>query len=216
LVVIAIIAILAAILLPAFARVRESARSTSCKSNLKQLGIAWTLYCGDYDERTPAFSSGACPNWECLILPVVPPPAWYPDPGRAFLYSYLKNATVANCPDALGDNVWDNPGCSTYGYNFFNLAWGGMEHGGRDPEDEGRSYVTLGNIPRPADTVLFLDFIDMIVYRGPPDEYPWREARERLGARHHNGWNVVMVDGHVRWYSRTGVLSQDSRLWALQ
>ena len=40
LVVIAIIAILAAILFPVFAQAREKARSASCLSNMKQLGLA--------------------------------------------------------------------------------------------------------------------------------------------------------------------------------
>src|SRR5471032_2605405 len=53
LVVIAIIAILAAILFPAFARARENARRASCQSNLKQIGIGMTQYCQDYDERLP-------------------------------------------------------------------------------------------------------------------------------------------------------------------
>jgi prepilin-type N-terminal cleavage/methylation domain-containing protein len=51
LVVIAIIAILAAILFPVFAQARESARMTSCLSNLKQIGLAMTMYAQDYDER---------------------------------------------------------------------------------------------------------------------------------------------------------------------
>jgi len=50
LVVIAIIAILAAILFPAFARARENARKISCASNLKQIGLASIQYCQDYDE----------------------------------------------------------------------------------------------------------------------------------------------------------------------
>jgi prepilin-type N-terminal cleavage/methylation domain-containing protein/prepilin-type processing-associated H-X9-DG protein len=53
LVVIAIIAILAAILFPVFAQARESARQTSCLSNMKQIGLAMTMYAQDYDERFP-------------------------------------------------------------------------------------------------------------------------------------------------------------------
>jgi len=41
LVAIAIIAILAAILFPVFARARENARRSSCQSNLKQMGLGW-------------------------------------------------------------------------------------------------------------------------------------------------------------------------------
>jgi len=50
LVVIAIIAILAAILFPVFAQVREKARAISCLSNEKQIGLAIMQYVQDYDE----------------------------------------------------------------------------------------------------------------------------------------------------------------------
>lgn len=53
LVVIAIIAILAAILFPVFARAREAARATQCRSNLKQVGNAFMMYVQDYDEIYP-------------------------------------------------------------------------------------------------------------------------------------------------------------------
>ncbi|HEX8237519.1 MAG TPA: DUF1559 domain-containing protein [Abditibacteriaceae bacterium] len=53
LIVLVIIAILAGILLPVFARVREGARATSCASNLKQLGMAFTQYTADYNQRFP-------------------------------------------------------------------------------------------------------------------------------------------------------------------
>jgi prepilin-type N-terminal cleavage/methylation domain-containing protein/prepilin-type processing-associated H-X9-DG protein len=49
LVVIAIIAILAAILFPVFAQAREKARSASCLSNMKQLGLSLAMYSQDYD-----------------------------------------------------------------------------------------------------------------------------------------------------------------------
>ena len=53
LVVIAIIAILAAILFPVFAQAREKARSISCLSNEKQIGLAIIQYVQDYDETLP-------------------------------------------------------------------------------------------------------------------------------------------------------------------
>lgn len=53
LVVVAIVAILAALLLPVFAQARESARNISCLSNSRQIGTALMLYVQDWDERYP-------------------------------------------------------------------------------------------------------------------------------------------------------------------
>jgi prepilin-type N-terminal cleavage/methylation domain-containing protein/prepilin-type processing-associated H-X9-DG protein len=49
LVVVAIIAILAAILLPVFAHAREAGRRASCQSNLRQIGMAFAQYVADHD-----------------------------------------------------------------------------------------------------------------------------------------------------------------------
>jgi prepilin-type N-terminal cleavage/methylation domain-containing protein/prepilin-type processing-associated H-X9-DG protein len=67
LVVIAIIAVLAALLLPALARAKDAAKSASCKSNLRQLGIALEMYVTDYGKypgngaiywKDPMFGTG--------------------------------------------------------------------------------------------------------------------------------------------------------------
>ena len=86
LVVIAIIAILAAILFPVFAKAREKARQITCASNLKQIGLGFTQYIQDYDERIPCVTDDNAGNngnegWAGQIYP------------------YIKSVGVFKCPD---------------------------------------------------------------------------------------------------------------------
>src|SRR3974390_2616217 len=53
LVVIAIISILAALLLPALGKAKAKAQGVQCMSNTHQLGYAYQLYVGDYNDTVP-------------------------------------------------------------------------------------------------------------------------------------------------------------------
>ncbi|MEP6757126.1 MAG: DUF1559 domain-containing protein [Chthonomonadales bacterium] len=100
LVVIAIIAILAAILFPVFARAREAARKSTCTSNLRQHGLALTMYLQDYDETFPVA------NFNDMIYQF--PPQLHKDPNGKGIFlktvtlPYIKNDAIFFCPTMHG------------------------------------------------------------------------------------------------------------------
>jgi prepilin-type N-terminal cleavage/methylation domain-containing protein len=111
LVVIAIIAILMAILMPALQRVKEQAREMTCRANLRQYGIAQSMYLDENDYHYPdpwlslmgdEYPYGGYPRYCRWHDPRYPPdgPFW----------PYLKNEKVHICPSfkTLSKNLGEN------------------------------------------------------------------------------------------------------------
>jgi len=128
LVVIAIIAILAAILFPVFAKVREKARQTTDLSNIKQAILAVVQYNNDYDESHPntvtereGTAAGVKTNPQVAALYSI----------RAILIPYTESGQ--NVADA-NPGIWKDP----------DTSWAAGDYDAQDGGTKGAT-ATLGN-----------------------------------------------------------------------
>jgi len=213
LVTIAIIAILAAILFPVFARARENARRASCMSNLKQIGLGIMQYTQDYDEAYP-------PNWtgyddwthrSPITDKSVPagnftvtngsgtPSGHYPT-WMDIIFPYVKSVQVFVCPSARV-----NPTYPSYGYS------GAL--GGRNVGVFGGTSgvpVTLAAVQRPSEIEMVMDENWNYSFYAVPIDIG-NNARNTDPAKyntvipHLEGGNVAFADGHVKWVSRANM-----------
>lgn len=115
LVVIAIIGILAALLLPALARARESAKRASCASNLRQIGIAFECYLLENGQTYPAWQD----------LPLSQPPGvwlWMGRGWRRLLAEYVPGDKVSPgvfyCPSDTRERSIDEFERTSYAYSM--------------------------------------------------------------------------------------------------
>jgi prepilin-type N-terminal cleavage/methylation domain-containing protein/prepilin-type processing-associated H-X9-DG protein len=107
LVVIAIVGVLAALLMPAFGRAKESARGAACLSNLRQIGIGLQLYVQENNNRMP--------NLRDRTTDTNPPPVGVLPTVEVTLSNYVGNVRIFQCPsDRKG--IYEQTG-SSYGWN---------------------------------------------------------------------------------------------------
>lgn len=188
LVVIAIIAILAAILFPVFAQVREKARTTSCASNLKQLGTAFELYIQDYDSKLPPL----------IQIHFIPNDNHF---SKALLRPYIKNEGIFKCPSDHGSKAyWES---SAVRRQPFHIRYRCSYQNRTDlyPDTKPVSYFR-----RPAETEMLRDSI----------AWHWAQVKETSGPGQgsydhedsRNGLNFLFLDGHVRFHRSTERTSQ--------
>jgi|LSQX01.3.fsa_nt_gb prepilin-type N-terminal cleavage/methylation domain-containing protein/prepilin-type processing-associated H-X9-DG protein len=190
LVVIAIIAILAAILFPVFARVREKARQSACTSNLKQLATAMLMYVQDYDERFPGsyccLASGFG-YWHQLIMP------------------YVNNEDLFTCPSEPG-RVYNGAYPGGYGYNGYGTtASNGL---GWRIKYSSQWAPIIAKIKQPSMMVMLGEphpyYFDLRGYGAAGTEYA-------PALRHNGGSNIAHVDGHVKWYQGDAIAAGADR-----
>jgi prepilin-type N-terminal cleavage/methylation domain-containing protein/prepilin-type processing-associated H-X9-DG protein len=163
LVVIAIIAILAAILFPVFAQAKQAAKATVCLSNMKQFGLAFSMYGADNDDVLPASRQFHFVNaltgdsvlepyiknhekqsrnsiWVCPMEPVI-----FQGPGvnfRNFPVTYTMNVFLTP-----GNSRASNPdACYTPVNRLHSVSWNGFGFGSYSNEsnlsyDDGREKV---------------------------------------------------------------------------
>jgi prepilin-type N-terminal cleavage/methylation domain-containing protein len=143
--VIAIIGILAAILIPVVAKVREHARTSVCASNLRQLGLAVVLYANENDDVLPPGRHQDLRFWEVLLMPYIG-----------------EERDVLVCPEQPVPitRPLSNPNPSrTYSVN--QLAFG------QDPRNQdARGPIRLTNIERPSDVIMLADSVQIADYGG--------------------------------------------------
>ena len=196
LVAIAIIAILASILFPVFARARENARKSSCMSNLKQIGLGLVQYVQDYDEKYPQIMLGgnASFGWSNQIQPYVK--------SIQILQCPSDSGAPASAPGTIGfTDYWINAnaaGLSQASFNFIsNTVMCGDGVGVSAPE---------GNFSAsPYNCVFSGGTGDLTNYlknwntqvNGTP---------VNVGAgKHLEGANYAYADGHVKWLRPTKI-----------
>lgn len=221
-IVTAIVAMLAAILFPAFNRVRQNARNVTCQSNLKLLGLGTAHYLQDYNGRympgcgrvmaTPNDSAGQVPAWSYSSTG-----PWWMDR----VLPYVKNRQVLICPSANG-LVTDGlitprdfrgadgaDGSLWIGYGYNNDYIGGCHQFTNTPLDQ---VALKSDIADPAQTIVMLDsrgsnggnYPSSLAYSIRYLSPSMVDTNEDFlpGKRHLNGVYgiyALYADGHVKW-----------------
>jgi len=201
LVVIAIIGILAAMLLPALNSARERAKTITCVSNLKQLGLAITLYADDYDSYLPqAFTQGNGLSWQDRLVKYLK--QIQGDTTDPLFYQWRRNQHVFFCPSSILNRISMGPGSpDTYAYRSYGVSLQFM------PSDVTcANLYRISSVEQPTDKALVFDYNDLKPGSGPgtPSDVNTvdgsaAQLTARIIPRHNKGTivNVLWVDSHV-------------------
>jgi prepilin-type N-terminal cleavage/methylation domain-containing protein len=209
LLVIAIVAMLVGILLPALRGGRDAARSASCLNNLRQIGLAFRAYADENKGFSPALGRPytAPPNWALVVQQSA-------GLTGSTTGELLQETSALVCPSIRAFYARAMTRC--YAVNVTGHAKGLVPS---DPDDYDAlppapsAHIRLDAIAHPAEAALAVDSaIAPINGEAPPDTrtssvIDFRQAdhtRDRLGRFHAGGaFNALAADGSAR--TRTSV-----------
>ena len=233
LVVISIIGILASLMLPGLSAAKEQAKMTTCINNLRQAGVAISLYVDDFEFRYPAAAVMDTDNRIKPISatlggadPIASHVPYIASARRRPLYNYMRPSEVYKCPMDKGQmerppcdmpplkpSNFQTIGCS-YQYNSGDLqtpSGGGF----RQPWAGGLALETESWVPQPEKYILMYE---------PPARpfgctaalwFQWHQSRglsdipDPVYARRRFISPILFVDGHVAVHNFTKSLTSD-------
>lgn len=224
LIVIAIVAVLAALLLPAVARAQGKAKRLECISRLKQWNLVFRFYAEDNDgwiarECYEPLGEVTINNWS-QVKAVDARDVWYnalppllsqpsttnyaalPNRRKFFDPRHLIHCSAARFPK--------HAFMSTYQFPLFSMAMNSQLI-------QSGPTIRFSFIEErdPARTVIFLDNL----LEGEAKVHPTQEDAHlgqpgayanRFGARHDSGGNLAFADGHVTWFAGRDVVETDA------
>jgi prepilin-type N-terminal cleavage/methylation domain-containing protein/prepilin-type processing-associated H-X9-DG protein len=209
LVVIAIIAILAAILFPVFVKARESARASTCQSNLSQIGKALKAYMTDWQDTFPTNRNALAGMMLVSHVPLSDPTALPPITFQygpnwvEALYMFVErvggagdNQTVWRCP-CTQDIKFSATSSNTYAFNFNLLEQceGQISHPGNTFMVREMDRM-MGSFCRPKNASADGTVTPICPFLNDTDiDLPGVILKSKL---HGRGSNIVFADGHVK------------------
>jgi len=179
LVVVAIIAILAAMLLPALSKARERARTAKCINQLKQIGMAMMMYAQDYDGYLIYLYDEV--NW------------WWSGSTPLLKYLGKKSDTWRKCPTSK----------YVYAANMFVLGlpptYSDVAMRNTYPQKK------LDRFHKPSMLIMLVDASSGGGNYFGPIWQDLQQCRGYIGTYHIGGANALFVDTHVLWLKREQV-----------